>query len=337
VSRQRVAVVGAGSWGTALANVLARKGVTTTLWSHEPEVAKAIEREHRNPRYLAEVALDPGLRATPTMREAVEGADVVVSVSPSHVVRTVMREAARHMRSGALVVSASKGIEVETLLTMDGVLADILPAEAAARSVYLSGPSFALEVGLERPTAVTVASHSAAAAQRAQELFQTEYFRVYTSSDVTGVEIGGALKNVIAIAAGVVEGLGLGNNARAALITRGLAEITRLGVALGASPLTFAGLAGMGDLILTCTGALSRNRSVGVELGKGRTLEEILGGMTQVAEGVRTAQSARELARRIKIEMPIVEEVHAVLFEGHSPRKAVEMLMLRQPRAEHWG
>ncbi|MDP9347730.1 MAG: NAD(P)-dependent glycerol-3-phosphate dehydrogenase, partial [Gemmatimonadota bacterium] len=330
-------VVGAGSWGTALANLLARKGIPTTLWAHEPEVAEAIVREHRNPRYLSEVALDPGLRATPDMRKAVEGADVVISVSPSHVVRFVMREAARHMRSDALVVSASKGIEVETLLTMDGVLAEVLPAEASARSVYLSGPSFALEVGLEQPTAVTVASHSGAAALRAQELFQTEHFRVYTSTDVTGLEIGGSLKNVIAIAAGLVEGLGLGNNARAALITRGLAEITRLGVALGADPRTFAGLAGMGDLILTCTGALSRNRSVGVELGRGRPLEEILGGMTQVAEGVRTAQSARELSRRIGVEMPIVEEVHAILFEGRSPRRALEALMVRQPRPEHWG
>lgn len=337
MSAARVAVVGAGSWGTALAHLLARKGVPTVVWSHEADVAEGIERGHRNPRYLSDVPLDPRLRATAELGEAVEGAEVVVSVSPSHVVRDVMVRAARHMREDALVVSASKGIEVETLLTMDGVLADVLPPEAAARATYLSGPSFALEVGKGFPTAVTVASHSAPAAAMAQELFQTEYFRVYTSADVTGVEIGGALKNVIAIAAGVVEGLGLGHNARAALITRGLAEITRLGVALGASPLTFAGLAGMGDLILTCTGELSRNRSVGVELGRGRELEEVLGGMTMVAEGVRTARSAHELARRMEIEMPIVEEVHALLFEGRDPRRAVEALMLRQPRAEHWG
>jgi glycerol-3-phosphate dehydrogenase (NAD(P)+) len=333
----RVAVVGAGSWGTALANVLARKGVPTVLWSHEAEVAEGIERDHRNPRYLTEVALDPRLRATPRMAEAVEGAEVVVSVSPSHVVRPVMTEAARSMRPDALVVSASKGIEVETLETMDAVLEDVLPREAALGAAYLSGPSFALEVGQGQPTAVTIASRSARAAERAQELFQTEYFRVYTSSDVPGVELGGALKNVIAIAAGVAEGLGFGNNTRAALITRGLAEITRLGVDLGANPLTFAGLAGMGDLILTCTGALSRNRSVGVELGRGRTLDEILAGMTEVAEGVRTARSARDLAHRRGIEMPIVDAVHAVLFEGVDPRRAVDGLMLREPKAEHWG
>jgi glycerol-3-phosphate dehydrogenase (NAD(P)+) len=333
----RVAVVGAGSWGTALANLLARKGVPVTLWSHEADVAEGIEREHRNPRYLAEVELDPRLRATPEMAEAVEGAEVVVSVSPSHVVRAVMAQAARSMRADALVVSASKGIETDSLRTMDGVLEDVLPREAALGATYLSGPSFALEVGLGQPTAVTIASRSARAAERAQELFQTDYFRVYTSSDVAGVELGGSLKNVIAIAAGVVEGLGFGNNTRAALITRGLAEMTRLGVDLGANPLTFAGLAGMGDLILTCTGALSRNRSVGMELGQGRSLEDILAGMTQVAEGVRTARSAHDLALRRGIEMPIVHAVHAVLFEGLDPRAGVERLMLREPKAEHWG
>ncbi|MBV9772532.1 MAG: NAD(P)-dependent glycerol-3-phosphate dehydrogenase, partial [Gemmatimonadetes bacterium] len=333
MSDPRVAVVGAGSWGTALANVLAKKGVETVLWSHEADVAEAIERDHLNPRYLSQVPLDARLRATADMAEAVSGAEVVVSVSPSHVVRPVMGQAARHMRPDALVVSASKGIEVDTLRTMDGVLADVLPEEAARGATYLSGPSFALEVGLEQPTAVTVASHSLSSAARAQELFQTDYFRVYTSTDVAGVELGGSLKNVIAIASGVVEGLGLGNNPRAALITRGLAEITRLGVALGADPLTFAGLAGMGDLILTCTGALSRNRQVGVELGRGRKLDEILAGMSEVAEGVRTSRSAHALARRMEIEMPIVDEIHAVLFEGRDPRQAVENLMLRRPKA----
>jgi glycerol-3-phosphate dehydrogenase (NAD(P)+) len=267
----------------------------------------------------------------------VEGAEVVVSVSPSHVVRAVMSQAARSMRPDALVVSASKGIETDSLHTMDGVLEDVLPREAALGATYLSGPSFALEVGLGQPTAVTIASRSARSAERAQELFQTEYFRVYTSSDVAGVELGGSLKNVIAIAAGVVEGLGFGNNTRAALITRGLAEITRLGVDMGANPLTFAGLAGMGDLILTCTGSLSRNRSVGLELGQGRSLPDVLAGMTQVAEGVRTARSAHDLALRRGIEMPIVDAVHAVLFEDLEPRAAVERLMLREPKAEHWG
>lgn len=334
--RERAAVVGAGAWGTALANLLAKKGVETTLWAFEPEVAETIRTDRRNRRYFAEVELDARLRATASLEEAVAGAGMVLSVSPSHVVRRVMGEAARHIGPGALVVSASKGIENESLKTMDEVLADVLP-DAGAACAYLSGPSFALEVGQEHPTAVTVAARSADAALRAQEIFQTGYFRVYTSDDVPGVELGGSLKNVIAIAAGVVEGLGFGYNTRAALITRGLAEITRLGVALGAQPQTLAGLAGMGDLILTCTGHLSRNRSVGVELGRGRTLDDVLAGMSAVAEGVRTARSARDLAVRTGIEMPIVDAVHAILFDGLDPRRAVESLMLREPKAEVWG
>lgn len=333
---ERVAVLGAGSWGTALANLLAGKGLDTVLWSHEPEVAHEINRAARNPRYLSAVALDPRLRATAAMEEAVSGAAFVVSVSPSHVVRSVMGQAAGHLRPEALVVSASKGIEIETLQTMDEVLAEVLPADVAANAAYLSGPSFALEVGLRYPTAVTMASHSDVAARRAQALFQTDYFRVYTHPDVRGVEIAGSLKNVIAIASGVVDGLGYGNNTRAALITRGLAEMTRLGVALGADPLTFSGLAGMGDLILTCTGTLSRNHFVGVELGRGRALDEILAEMTMVAEGVRTTRSARDLAARLGVAMPIVEEVYGVLFEGGAPARALERLMLREPKAERW-
>ncbi|HEX6926257.1 MAG TPA: NAD(P)H-dependent glycerol-3-phosphate dehydrogenase [Longimicrobiaceae bacterium] len=337
MSDQRIAVIGAGSWGTALANLLAKKGLQTVLWSYEREVAEAIRLEHRNPRYLSEVVLDPSLQVTDSIPEAVRGASIVVSVSPSHVVRAVMGEAAPYIEEGALVVSASKGIEEHSLLTMDGVLREVLGEAHARRTAFLSGPSFALEVALEYPTAVTMASHDLASARRAQGLFQTDYFRVYTNPDVAGVELGGALKNVIAIAAGVVDGLGYGHNTRAALITRGLAEMTRLGVALGADPLTFAGLAGMGDLILTCTGALSRNHSVGEELGKGRPIDEILAGMTMVAEGVRTSRAARALAARAGIEMPIVEEVYAVLYEGRSPREALENLMLREPKPEQWS
>jgi glycerol-3-phosphate dehydrogenase (NAD(P)+) len=337
VNPDAVAVIGAGSWGTALAELLVGKGLPTTLWSYEAEVAEAINRDHRNPHYLPEIALDPALHATPDLEQAVRDAGIVVSVSPSHVVRSVMQQAAPFLHQDAMVVSASKGIENETLQTMDEVLGEVLPGALASRAVYLSGPSFALEVAQRQPTAVTVASHSTAAARRAQAIFQTPNFRVYTSPDVRGVELGGALKNVIAIAAGVVEGLGFGHNTRAALITRGLAEITRLGVALGANPLTFAGLAGMGDLILTCTGALSRNRRVGYELGRGTSLDEVLGGMIMVAEGVRTARSARDLAVREQIEMPIVEEIHAVLFESREPRAAVENLMMREPKAERWG
>lgn len=329
-----VGVIGAGSWGTALANLLAKKGVETILWAYEAEVAAGIGRDHRNPSYLSDVVLDARLRATASIEEAVESAAVVVSVSPSHVVRQVMRTAAPHLSADALVVSASKGIEVDTLARMDEVLSEELPAANARRLAVLSGPSFALEVAQEHPTAVTIASYDESSAQRAQALFQTDYFRAYTTDDVTGVEIGGSLKNVIAIAAGVVAGLGFGHNTTAALITRGLAEISRLAVALGADALTLSGLAGMGDLILTCTGGLSRNRSVGLELGRGRPIDEIMGGMTMVAEGVRTTRSARELARRHKVEMPIVEEVYAMLFEGRSAREAVENLMLRDPKAE---
>ena len=333
----RVAVVGAGAWGTALANVIARKGIETVLWSHEEDVAESINGRHVNDRYLPGAPLDPRLTATGDKAAAVEGAEWVVSVSPSHVVRPVMARAAAHMRGGARVISASKGIENESLKTMDEVLRDVLPGDAERTAAYLSGPSFALEVAQGQPTAVTMASHDADTARAAQELFQTPYLRVYTSPDVRGVELGGSLKNVVAIAAGVVEGLGFGHNTRAALITRGLAEITRLGVACGADPRTFAGLAGMGDLILTCTGTLSRNRTVGVELGKGRSLDDILGGMVAVAEGVRTAQSAHDLAERMGIEMPIVDAVHRMLFEDLSPRAAVEVLMLREPKAETWG
>jgi glycerol-3-phosphate dehydrogenase (NAD(P)+) len=276
--------------------------------------------------------LDPRLRATSSLEEAVKGAPVIVSVSPSHVVRQVMTEAGRYMPEDALVISASKGIENDSLQMMDAVLAEALPH--SNRIAFLSGPSFALEVAREFPTAVTMASHNAEAAERGQELFQTDYFRVYTSEDVPGVEIGGSLKNVMAIASGAVDGLGYGHNTTAALITRGLAEMTRLGVTLGADPMTLAGLAGMGDLILTCTGGLSRNRSVGVGLGKGKKIDEILGEMTMVAEGVRTARSARELARKHDVEMPIVEEVYAMLFEDRPAREALENLMLREPKPE---
>jgi glycerol-3-phosphate dehydrogenase (NAD(P)+) len=337
MSEARVAVVGAGSWGTALANLLAEKGIPTTLWSYETDVAEAINEQHRNPRYLSGVNLDERLRATDRMEAAVAEATVVVSVSPSHVVRQVMAEAGRWMGDETLVVSASKGIEMGSLQTMDEVLRDVLPPLVGGRAAFLSGPSFALEVAQGHPTAVTMASTDPDAAAEAQDLFQTERFRVYTNPDVRGVELGGALKNVVAIAAGVVDGLEYGHNTRAALITRGLAEITRLGATLGADPITFAGLAGMGDLILTCTGGLSRNRHVGVELGRGRTLDEVLGEMTEVAEGVRTAKSARELAGRHGVEMPIVEEVYAMLYEGRPAVEAVENLMLRDPKPEQWG
>lgn len=333
--KERIGVIGAGSWGTTLANLLAKKGHPVRLWSYEAEVAAQINERRENTKYLRGITLSENLEATTSLETCVADAEVVVSVSPSQHVRGILEQIAGILRTDAIIVSASKGIETRTLQTMAEVIDDVLP-RAGARSCFLSGPSFALEVAREQPTAVAVASRSDVVARRAQELFTTDYFRVYTNADVRGVELGGALKNVIALAAGMASGLGFGNNTRAALITRGLAEMTRLGVAMGASPLTFAGLAGMGDLILTCTGELSRNRTVGYALGQGCALEDVLGEMTMVAEGVETTRATYRLAQRVGVEMPIVEQVHAVLFEGKAPRAAVEELMSREPKAERW-
>ena len=327
----RVAVLGAGSWGTTLANLLAGKGDDVRLWAFEPEVAEAINRTHENPLFLAGVGLAPALRATGDAGEAVRGAEVVVSATPSHAVRAVATPLAGVVRDGTLVVSATKGIEAESLALMSQVFAECLPQ---ARFAVLSGPSFAAEVCQGQPTAVVAAATEEATARDAQAVFATPRFRVYSNRDVKGVELGGALKNVIAIAAGILEGLGLGHNPRAALITRGLAEITRLGVRMGADPLTFAGLAGMGDLVLTCTGDLSRNRRVGMELGKGRPLDQILAEMTQVAEGVKTARSARDLSRKVGVELPICDQVHAIMYEGKGARQALVELMTRAPKRE---
>ncbi len=334
---ERIGVVGAGSWGTALAGLLAGKGHDVRLWAFEEEVVRGINERHENPLYLAGIRLAASLVATRDVSEAVRGAGTIVSVSPAQHVRKVMSTAAPAIAPDAIVVSASKGIEKGTLCTMAQVLSSVLPAGTSARTAYLSGPSFAAEVAHELATAVTVASESESTARKAQALFQTSFFRVYRSSDVTGVELGGALKNVIAIAAGMAVGLGQGHNATAALITRGLAEIARLGMALGARPLTLSGLAGMGDLILTCTGELSRNRHVGVELGRGRPLREILQGMTMIAEGIDTTIAARALAEREGIEMPIVLAVHSVLFENRTAREALDTLMLREPKPEFWS
>lgn len=333
---QRIAVLGAGSWGTALANLLAKKDYEVVMWSYEPDVADAISKTHENSRYLKGVPLHEKLRATSDIGESLRGADVILSVTPAQHVRRVLKSVASDLRPDMLIISASKGIETSTLSTMAEVIGAVVPGPAGANATFLSGPSFALEVAREQPTAVAMASRDMAAAEKAQQLFQAPYFRVYTNADVVGVELGGALKNVVAIAAGMASGLGLGHNALAALMTRGLAEIARLGVALGANPLTFSGLAGMGDLILTCTGELSRNRSVGVSLGQGKTIEEILGGMYMVAEGVETTRAAHALALKTGIEMPIVGQVHAVLFEGRTAREALETLMLREPKPEQW-
>ncbi|MDP3773084.1 MAG: NAD(P)H-dependent glycerol-3-phosphate dehydrogenase [Gemmatimonadales bacterium] len=331
----RIAVVGAGSWGTALADTLAANGGQVTVWAYEPEVADEINRRHRNDLFLPEAPLHAALRATTDLASAVRDAETVISAAPSHAVRSVMTEAANSLTPGTLVISVSKGLESKGLMRMTEVLGEVLPAGTPVAA--LSGPTFAREVYERQPTAAAVAGTSAEAAVRAQRVLSAPHFRIYTNDDVVGVELGGALKNVVAIAAGILEGLGLGNNARAALVTRGLAEITRLGVAMGARPMTFAGLAGLGDLVLTATGLLSRNRSLGVELGKGRTLEEILAKRLSVAEGVGTARAAVALGERVGVELPIAREVSHVLFDGKPPKLAISDLMERAPKSETWG
>ena len=327
----RCAVVGAGAWGTALADLLCRNGHDVRLWAYEPDVVESVNKKHENVRFLGGHTLATTLQATGDIERAVEGAELVTLATPSHVLRSILRSAAKSLSSSAPVVVASKGIEKGTLSLMTDVAEQEIEG---ATVVALSGPSFAKEVVTCQPTAVVVASKEEAAAAIAQRAFSSPYFRAYTHTDVTGVELGGALKNVMAVATGIAEGLGLGFNARAALVTRGLAEMTRLGLALGAEQSTFAGLAGLGDLVLTCTGSLSRNRAVGVEVGKGRTLEDVLRDKETVAEGVVTAQSARELAAREGVEMPIVDTVNRVLFEGQSARSAIAALMSRELRAE---
>ena len=327
----KCSVVGAGAWGTALADLLARNGHAVTLWARETDVVERVNAQHENARFLAGFKLDSRLGATSELSAAVRGASLVVYASPSHVLRDIARASAGAVERDAVLVVASKGIERETLEIMTDVVGDELPGRAV---VALSGPSFAAEVAARQPTAVVAASDSPDAAERAQRVFSAHDFRVYTSDDVIGVELGGALKNVMAVATGIVEGLGLGFNSRAALITRGLAEMTRLGLALGAQPATFAGLAGLGELVLTCTGALSRNRAVGVELGEGKSLEAILASRETVAEGVLNTRSAAALAAREGVEMPIVEAVHRILFDGQEPRRAIAQLMTRELRSE---
>lgn len=327
----RCAVVGAGAWGTVLADLLARNGHDVRLWAYEPDVVESVNRHHENTRFLQGHALAPEVSAMGDLTQALDGAELVTLATPSHVLRPIVKSARGALEATAPIVVASKGIERGTLALMTEIAQQELPG---ATVVALSGPSFAAEVASAQPTAVVVASREAEAASIAQRAFSSRYFRVYTHTDVTGVELGGALKNVMAVATGIAEGLGLGFNARAALITRGLAEMTRLGVALGADAGTFAGLAGLGDLVLTCTGSLSRNRAVGFELGKGRRLEDVLRDRETVAEGVVTAQSARELAARKGVEMPIVDTVNRVLFEGQPARSAIASLMTRDLRAE---
>jgi len=331
---KQIGVIGAGSWGTALANLLAKKGLDVTLWAYEADLVQRMAASRINDLYLPDVLLSERLKVTSRIEDAVRGAELLVLVSPSQVMRTVLGQLKANLADETLLVSAAKGVENNSLLIMSEVICQVLGSNVEQRAAYLSGPSFAREVAKEQPTAVAVASHNPQVAEEVQELFSTDYFRVYTNDDVVGVEIGGALKNVIALATGVCDGLGFGHNARAALITRGLAEIARLGEAMGARPATFAGLAGMGDLVLTCTGDLSRNRSVGLELGRGRKLDEILGEMRMVAEGVKTTLSAHQLAEKLEVDMPITREMHQILYCDKPPRQAVADLMLRELKGE---
>lgn len=327
----RCTVLGGGSWGTALAVQLARVGHATVLWDRHSDRCEAINRDHRNPRYLKDVRLPDALRAVPDLAAAVDGADLVVPVVPSHALREVLVAARPALGAAPFVCCATKGIEDDTLATMWEVCRDVVGSDAGLSMLY--GPSFALEVAQGLPTAVVVAGHESGT-KVAAEAFHGDLFRAYHTEDVVGVCIGGSLKNVMAIACGVSDGLGLGMNARAGLITRGLAEITRLAVAMGANPLTLMGLAGIGDLVLTCTGNLSRNRRLGLGLGQGRKLDEILAELGEVAEGVTTASSAHKLAQKLGVELPLTTQVHAMLHEGKPAVQALMELMGRQRRAE---
>ena len=334
IEEMKIGVVGAGSWGTALANLLAQKGFTVDLWAFEEEVNEQIRDKRENQVFLQDFRLSDNLLPSNDLAQVAAGKDFLVTVVPSHLVRAVAAEMAAHVSPDTVVVSASKGIENKTHLTMTQVLAEMMPSLNPDNITVLSGPSFAREVAANVPTAVTVAARDNDAAVRVQHLFATPYFRVYTSDDPVGVELGGAVKNVIAIAAGIIDGLNLGLNTRAALITRGQTEIRRLGLKLGANPRTFTGLAGIGDLILTCTGDLSRNHTVGKQIGQGKSLQTILSEMRMVAEGVKTSKSVYNLSRKLDVEMPISSEIYQVLYHDVPPKEAVFRLMTRALKDE---
>ncbi len=326
----KVAVLGAGAWGTALAKVLAEKNDDVVLWARNADVVTQVNTRHENERYLPGQKLPACLSATEDLEKSLEGATMIVFVAPSHATREVATLAAPFVKKNVPIVSATKGIENDSLMFMDEVLREVLPAHAREHLTFLSGPSFAKELANHLPTAVVIASKSTAACEVVMRRFHMPYLRTYASEDVIGVECGGALKNVIAIAAGACDGLGFGYNTRAALITRGLAEVARLSVARGGSPLTLAGLAGMGDLVLTCTGELSRNRTVGVELGKGKKLNDVLAHLGHVAEGVKTTKSAFDLSQKLHVDMPITGEIYKVIYEEKPAERAVVDLMTRE-------
>ncbi|HAG09997.1 MAG TPA: NAD(P)H-dependent glycerol-3-phosphate dehydrogenase [Desulfotomaculum sp.] len=330
---RKIAILGAGSWATALAVLLANKGLQVEVWSRRAQLAEEINEKRENLRYLPGVILSDKLKFTASMEKVLLGAGYIIFCVPSFAFRGVLQEVLPYLTDGAVIINGAKGIELDTLQR----LSEVFFQEAGPRKyeyVVLSGPSHAEEVSREIPTAVVCAGSSEESAAAAQDLFMTKHFRVYTSSDVKGVELGGALKNIIALGTGISEGLGFGDNTTAALMTRGLAEITRLGVTMGANPSTFAGLAGVGDLIVTCTSRHSRNRRAGIEIGKGKPLQEALAIVNMVVEGVRTTSAARRLADLHGVEMPITEQIYLVLYDNLSPREAVFNLMSRDRRNE---
>lgn len=330
----RATVLGAGSFGTAIAQVLSANFDEVILWGRDAALIESLNAKHENVNYLPGLALSPKIRGTTELASSTKGAGLVVVATPSQATRELLGKAHDLIPEGVPVVTVAKGIENGTLCTMTEVLEQSLPERYHQWVAVLSGPSFAKEMMLRMPTVVTIAAKNEETARIAQAQFQSDVFRTYSSADVVGVQVGGALKNVIAIAAGMSDGLGLGHNARAAIITRGLAEISRIAVKMGGNPMTLSGLAGMGDLVLTCTGELSRNRKVGMELGKGRSLDDILKEMKQVAEGVKTAKSARDLSVKVGVELPICDQVYRIAWEGKSPKAAVGELMGRTPKSE---
>lgn len=329
-----IGIIGAGGWGTALSKLLCEKGLEVTLWCHGEKSYREIQEKRENRLYLPGISLPISLKVTRAIEEAVSAKDLLICAVPSHIVREVMQKAASCASRDSILVCGTKGIEEQTLLTMGEVLSEIFGASKKEKLAFLSGPTFAFEVAKGLPTAVTVATFTESVGKIVQEILSTNSFRAYTSKDIVGVQMGGVVKNVIAIAAGISDGLALGHNARAALITRGLAEMTRLVVKMGGDPLTLSGLPGLGDLILTCTGDLSRNRKVGIQIGQGRRLREIVSEMQMVAEGLRNTRSVYLLAAQLGVEMPIVEQMYLVLHEDKKPLEAVRDLMQRSLKAE---
>ncbi len=334
MSGEDIAVVGAGSYGSCLAMLFGRAGHRVSLWARNPETAAAMEESREAQAYLPGHKLPPSVQVTADLESAVRGKRFIVGVTPSHGIREVLGRAAPWIDPDAIVINASKGLEESSLKTIDGVYAEIFPPRIAERATYLSGPTFATEIAAGLPAAIVLAGRDEATTQLAQAALTTLHFRIYRTDDVVGVLTGGALKNVIAIAAGVSDGLGFGSNTRVALMTRGLAEITRIGVALGANPMTFSGLSGMGDLVLTCSGDASRNRRVGLALGQGKKIADILAEMRQVAEGVKTTKVAKELADKIGVDAPITDVMHAIIHEGVPVRDAILRLLTRPMRSE---